>query len=616
MAGDVVQGAGAAPYYSGPVSTAWRLMGSRGRALHLAIVFRFVQAICAGIPVILLVWIVDRLREQTLSASQAWLASIVTVIAIVAQYAFWYASARTGWVNSYFAVGHGRSSALEHMQGLPLGAVRSRTTGDITAAFSTDFEMAGLYASDSLPTLFGAIGLPVLVVAGLAFIDPPLALAVALSLVVAWPLFYWVNKQFKHLALVRGDSLADSSGRMLEYVRGIAVARAFNQTDDRMSQYSRAVATIRRTNNRLMLRLLPMGVLTIGVVQLGVPVVIAFVAYRWFGGSIDAGTALIFLVMIMRVYGPIVALAVHFELLRLGDAALERIGRIMDLEQQPAPDTPRAAPQGHDVEFENVTFAYEQTPVISDVSFSARAGHTTAIVGPSGAGKSTLLNLVSRFWDVTEGTVRIGGMDVRELTNEQLFERITVVFQDVYLFRTSVRDNIAFGRPEATQAEIEDAARAAQAHDFIMQLPEGYDTLVGEGGATLSGGERQRVSIARAVLKDAPIVLLDEPTSSVDALNDQALRQALVALLRDKTVLLVAHRLPTIRAADHIVVIDGGRVVQQGAHDDLIEDASGRYRQLWLDRERAAAWRIGNAASASQESRESQQPTSRLTTLS
>ena len=586
------------PYYIGSVATAWRLMGARGRDLTLAIALRFLQAMCAGVPVVSLVWIVDRLREDTLTAPDAWIATGVTVVAIVAQFAIWYGSNHFAWIGSYRATGEARAATLDHIQRLPLGTLRSRSTGDVTATFSSDFEAVANYLSDSIPALFGAIGLPVAVLLAMAFIDPPLGLAVALSLIVAGPLFYWVNAQLKALALLRGDRLAESSGRMLEYVQGITVARAFNRTDDRLSQYGRAVTAIRQINNRLVLRLLPLGMLTLGVVQLGVPVVIAFAAYRWFGGAIDAGTALIFLVLILRVYGPIVALAGQFEMLRLGDAALERIGRIMDLEEQPAPASPAIEPQGHDVELAGVTFAYETTPVLRDVSFRARAGTTTAIVGPSGAGKSTILNLVSRFWDPGEGAVRIGGADIRELTHQQLFEHITVVFQDVYLFRATIGENIAFGRPEASSDDIEAAARAAQAHDFIEALPLGYETLVGEGGATLSGGERQRISIARAMLKDAPIVLLDEPTASLDALNDRAVRTALAALVRGKTVLVVAHRLATIQAADQILVVDDGRIVQRGSHDELIEQEGGRYRRLWLDRERASGWRLGPSGAA------------------
>ncbi len=588
------------PYYVGAVSTAWRLMGSRSRTLKTAIALRFLQAMCAGIPVVSLVWVVDHLRQDTLTADHAWIAAAVTVVAIGAQFGAWYASNRIAWITTYFANGDARTATLDHIQRLPLGTLRARSTGDVTATFSADFEIVANYVSDALPALFGAIGLPVLVLVALAFIDPPLAVAVALSLVVAGPLFFWANNLFKVLALLRGDRMADSSGRMLEYVQGITVARAFNRTDDQLSQYSRAVQAIRQVNNQLVLRLLPLGVLTIGIVQLGVPVVIAFAAYRWFGGAIDAGTVLIFLVLILRVYGPIVALAGHFEVLRLGDAALERIGRIMDLREQDAPETAVREPEGHDVELDHVTFAYESAPVLHDVSFVARAGTTTAIVGPSGAGKSTILNLVSRFWDPGEGVVRIGGVDVRELTSEQLFERVTVVFQDVYLFRATIRENIAFGRPEAGDEDIEAAARAAQAHEFIEALPAGYETMVGEGGATLSGGERQRISIARALLKDAPIVLLDEPTSSLDALNDRAIRTALAALVRDKTVLVVAHRLPTIQSADEILVVDEGRIEQRGSHDELMADEGGRYHQFWLDRRRASEWRLGTAAASPQ----------------
>ncbi len=584
------------PYYTGAVSTVWRLMGSHARQIKLAIALRFLQAMLAGVPVVFLIWVVDHLRQGTMTATYAWIATGVTVAAIVAQFATWYMSNRFAWINGFFGAGEARAAALSHIQRLPLGTLRSRSTGDVTATFSSDFEMVATYVTDAVPALFGAIGLPLFVVFAMIFIDPALAAAVALSVVVAGPLFFWVNSQFKTLALVRGDLMADSSGRMLEYVLGIAVARSFNQTDDRLNRYGRAVSAIRRINNRLVLRLLPLGIMTIFIVQLGVPVVIAFVAYWWFGGATDAGTALVFLVLVLRVYGPIVALSGHFELLRLGDAAMERIGRIMDLDEQEAPDTPRVEPKGSDVTFEEVSFAYETTPVLRDVSFTARAGETTAIVGASGAGKSTILNLVSRFWDPSEGVVRIGGADIRDLTHEQLFERITVVFQDVYLFRATVRENIAFGRPQSTDAEIEAAARAAQAHEFIQALPQGYETMVGEGGATLSGGERQRLSIARAMLKDSPVALLDEPTASLDSLNDRAIREALVALLRGKTVLVVAHRLPTIQSADQILVMDEGRIVQRGYHEDLVERVGGRYRQLWLDRRRASEWRLGETA--------------------
>ena len=383
---------------------------------------------------------------------------------------------------------------------------------------------------------------------------------------------------------------------MLRLALIAGVARAYNQVGRRLASFRDAVADLRQVNDSLAVKMVPVALATIGIVMLGVPVVIAAVAYRSFGGAIDAGTAVVFLVLVLRVYSPIVQVGMQVENLRLADASLQRIGAVMDLQPQHQPATVIATPASPDVTFESVTFGYDaDRPVVEDVSFSATAGTMTALVGASGTGKTTLLNLIARFWDPTHGVVRIGGVDVRDLTATQLFDAITVVFQDVYLFQGSIRDNIAFGRPDATDADVEAAARAAQCHDFISALPGGYHTRIGEGGATLSGGERQRVSIARAILKDAPIVLLDEPSASVDPLNEQALHEALAALVRHKTLIVVAHRLSTIRSADQILVLagDGGasRIVERGAHDELLA-LGGVYAHLWHERARAADWRV------------------------
>jgi ATP-binding cassette subfamily B protein len=250
------------------------------------------------------------------------------------------------------------------------------------------------------------------------------------------------------------------------------------------------------------------------------------------------------------------------------------------------------APAGHDLTFDAVTFGYVPgQSVLREVSFTARAGTTTAVVGPSGAGKSTLLALAARFYDPDSGTVRLGGADLRRLTATQLFGLVSVVFQDVYLFYGTVRENIAFGRPDADDEAIVAAATAARCHDFIAALPDGYQTRIGEGGLTLSGGERQRLSIARAILKDAPIILLDEPTAALDPLTEQAVQQALAVLTHDRTVVVVAHRLSTIRTADQIIVMQDGRLVQSGRHNNLIA-SGGLYAHLWAQRERASRWRL------------------------
>ncbi|MEY4577265.1 MAG: hypothetical protein RL701_1968, partial [Pseudomonadota bacterium] len=251
-------------------------------------------------------------------------------------------------------------------------------------------------------------------------------------------------------------------------------------------------------------------------------------------------------------------------------------------------------PRGHDMTVDNVQFGYTpDQPVLSNVSFVAPAGKLTAIVGPSGAGKSTLLGILARFHDPDAGSVSFGGVPLTQLTRQQMFGAVAVVFQDVYLFAGTIRDNICFGNPGAKDADVEAAAKAAHCHEFICALPQGYQTRIGEGGLTLSGGERQRLSIARAILKNAPVLLMDEATSALDPLNERAVQDALQKLVAGRTVIVVAHRLSTIRSADQIIVMQQGQVVQSGKHDELIA-SGGLYAHLWAERARAASWRLGN----------------------
>jgi ATP-binding cassette, subfamily B, bacterial IrtB/YbtQ len=585
-------------FYQGPVRTTWRLLGDGRRSLALSIVFRFIQSFFTGVPVALLVWVIDQIRRQDLTATEAWVVSAITVGSFFAQYGAAYLSNRLAWISTFLAVGEARLAALAHLQRVPLGVVLGRQQGDVTNVVTTDFEQVSKFASHGLPTLMGGIGLPFTVLVLLLVVDPALAAAVGVSVVVAAPVLIFINRYFRAGAARRSDQMATTASRIIEYVQGIAVARSFNQTGPKLKWFKDAVSDMRAVNDAMAVKLTPWAFVAIGVVLLGMPLVLAVSTYMWFGGRIDVTTMLVFAVLGLRVYQPLIQVAISFEDLRIADAALERIGSVMDLEEAELPADPGSGPADATVSFESVTFGYHpERPVLAEVSFEAPPGTLTAIVGPSGAGKSTLLNLVGRFWQPDEGTVSIGGVDMRLLTDEQVFGAVTMVFQDVVLFQGTVRQNIAMGRVGATDGEIEAAARAAQAHDFIVALPDGYDTPVGEGGAMLSGGERQRVSIARAMLKGAPIVLLDEATASIDPINERAVQAALATLVEDKTVLVVAHRLSTITSADQILVLAPpepgapSRIVERGTHAELLANG-GLYAHLWAERERASRWRI------------------------
>jgi ATP-binding cassette subfamily B protein len=304
----------------------------------------------------------------------------------------------------------------------------------------------------------------------------------------------------------------------------------------------------------------------------------------------DLAAVVMTALFIFRIYLPAMGLATGASMMRVMEAGLDRYEKLKEV---PIIDAGGKDVEldSFDIEFDDVSFSYEEKETLKNISFTAKERSMTALVGASGSGKTTIANLIVRFWDAQKGAIKIGGVDVREMTCDSLLRYVSMVFQRVYLFNDTIENNIRFGSPGATREDVIAAAKKARCHDFIEALPESSDTMVGEGGATLSGGEKQRVSIARAILKDAPIVLLDEATASVDPDNEKYIQEAINALVAGKTLIVIAHRLSTIKRADQILVIDGGRVAERGAHDELLA-RGGQYWKLWQRRQNANSWRI------------------------
>lgn len=377
----------------------------------------------------------------------------------------------------------------------------------------------------------------------------------------------------------RHDRDQQAAGRVIEYLQAQPVLRAGGRTTERFGLLDDALRGIERASRRSALSALP------GVVGLTLAVhamftaLLALAAYLAIGGSLGAAEVLAILVLAARCADPVLALAELGGKLRSARAQLVRLDELLRTEPLPEPAHP-AQPNGHDLEFDAVTFRRDGRTVIDELNLTVAQGSRVAIVGPSGAGKSTLLHLIARFHDVDAGAVRVGGVDVRDIGTATLMAQIAVVFQDVYLFDGTIEDNIRLGRPEATDAEVRAAASAAQLDEVIERLPGGWHADVGEGGARLSGGERQRVSIARALLKNAPIVLLDEVTSALDPVGEAAVHRGIERLMAGRTVVLVAHRLHTVRTADHVAFLDAGRIVEAGTHAELLRKG-GRYAEFW-----------------------------------
>jgi ATP-binding cassette subfamily B protein len=310
-------------------------------------------------------------------------------------------------------------------------------------------------------------------------------------------------------------------------------------------------------------------------------------------GELSPFFYLVFLLVALNIYQPIMVIFSFIADFARTNRSAERI-RELNKErplQEPSCD---CKPQGTDIVFENVFFSYGEKEVLHDISLKIPAKSLTALVGPSGSGKSTITRLVARFWDVDRGEITLGGIPITQMKTDTLLSKISMVFQDVYLFHDTIEENIRMGKPDATHEEIVAAAKTAACHNFISLLPDGYDTMVGEGGSTLSGGEKQRISIARALLKNAPVVLLDEATASLDPENEVLIQQAISALVADKTVIVIAHRLQSISNADQIIVLDNGRIAEAGMHDELLKE-DGIYARLWQEQSSAGSWNLVTA---------------------
>ena len=516
-----------------------------------------------------------------------WIFGIMAVYMLVMALAE-RASYRANFRGAYEMSASGRLSLAEHLRKLSLGFLSKRDPGDLSSMLVTDFMMAETGISHHLPQLMGAIVMPVLAFASLVWIDWRMAVSMFAALPLALLVLWASTKAQRKLSGRQIQAKINAGNRLEEYLQGIRVMKAYNLIGDRFVRLRDAFEELRRACIRQEALLGPFVLLSITLVRAGLTMMVLCGTYLLLGGQLSILVFVLFLVVGSRVFDPLTSALTNFTEFRYFSIAG---GRILSLMNEPEMKGEQQSPAAGDIRFEHVSFAYQDKEVLHDINITLPKNSLTALVGPSGSGKSTVMKLCARFYDPQKGCIFFNGVPMNEINPESLMSHISMVFQDVYLFQDTIRNNIRFGKTDATEEEIIAAAKKACCHDFIMRLPKGYDTLVGEGGCTLSGGEKQRISIARAMLKDAQIILLDEATASLDPENEVEVQKAIDALIKGHTVIAIAHKLKTIKGADQIIVLDNGQIKEKGTHETLMQ-AEGLYAQLWNIQEQISGWKL------------------------
>ncbi|MBQ6889181.1 MAG: ABC transporter ATP-binding protein [Lachnospiraceae bacterium] len=483
-----------------------------------------------------------------------------------------------------------RIEIAEHMRYLPMGYFNSNSLGYITSVTTNTMEnLADVATRVVMMTTQGFLA-TLLIAITMLFFDYRIGLIVLIGFVVYLGVNSMLQKYSGTIAHKKDEADSTMVDVVLEYIQGMAEIKAYSIAGESNKKLTKAIEECEKVNMGLEWKCIPLMTLQNFITKmLGVLTCIVSL-YLYTNGNMELPICVMMLVCSFMLYASLDTAGSFSALLRHVETAVDKANKVLGLETMDV-EGKDIQPENYEIEFKNVEFSYEQRKIIDGVSLRIKEGTTTAIVGPSGGGKTTLCNLMARFWDVQKGCVKLGGIDVKKYSIDSLMKNFSFVFQRVYLFEDTIANNIRFGQPDASMEQIVEAAKKACCHEFIMKLPNGYDTIIGEGGASLSGGEKQRISIARAIMKNAPIIILDEATANVDPENEKDLVSAIDALTKEKTIIMIAHRLKTVRNADNILVVDRGKIVEQGKHEELMA-RGGIYRRFVNSREIAGSWKL------------------------
>ena len=571
-----------------------KLSGKYKCRIQGAFVCAFLESILSKMPIFLAFLVLSGFYQKTLTGTKCLYIGIGLVGVVAAQVIVHYLCDRLQSAAGYMIFTDKRMELGGHLRKLPMGYFTSGNIGKISSVLSTDMVFIEEIAMSTLGNMMSYMLSALILLVFMFFLDWRLGLAAAAVTLLACFTAKGMNEVSLKEAACRQDQSEHLTDAVLSFAEGISVIKSYNLIGEKSEELTGNFRRSRDTSTAFERKMTPWTRGLNILYAVGIAAIFALSVWLQQSGSLSLPYLLGVLLFVFDLFSPLKALYGEASRLTVMNAALDRIEAVLNEEELPDKGTQHISQADSNLPeicFDNVTFAYQDKEVLHDISFSMKKHTMTALVGPSGGGKSTIANLLARLWDVKSGKVTIRGTDIRDVPLSELMEQISMVFQRVYLFQDTIYNNISMGKPDATEEEVYEAAKKARCYDFVMALPDGFQTVIGEGGATLSGGEKQRISIARCILKDAPIVILDEATASVDTDNESYIQEAINELVKGKTLLVIAHRLNTIRQADQILVISDGRISEQGTHDELMAKA-GIYQDFVNIRKKASGWSL------------------------
>ncbi len=568
----------------------WRFAGTERANINKSVAVKFLNAVFHMLEVSAIYFVIVAMTQGETGSQTAWTAPGLMAASMIGNAVTTAFSKNQQTHAGYFMAANERIKIGNLLKGVPMGFFNENSLGEVTGVCTTVLGNIETLVPMVLVDILGGVIGTVVFTAMILIFEWRVGLVALAGIILYFLVVSSMEKKSAVIAPNAQKSQTALTSAVLEYVQGMGIVKSFNLSGRGDKRVQDALEFNRKSNLDMEKLMTPYTILQELVLQVAGIAMMLVAVICWANGTMSLENALMCIVMSFLVFGQVKLFGMGMSMLRLASASIDRTLQTEKMEQMDEKGRV-VRPGDHGIEFKNVHFSYKKKEILHDISVKLPDKTTTAVIGPSGSGKTTLCNLIARFWDVDSGSVKIGGKDVREYTLESLMEQISMVFQNVYLFADTIENNIKFGRPQATHAEVVEAARKACCSDFIEALPDGYNTVIGEGGASLSGGEKQRISIARAMLKDAPVVILDEATANVDPENEDRLQKAIEELTRNKTIIMIAHRLKTVRNADQILVVDEGRIVQQGRHEELIGQ-KGIYADFVLGRKEAIRWKM------------------------